>query len=357
MKFAIACGGTGGHTFPGLATGRALLARGHEVEVFSAGREIEGSTLKGWDGPVFGMGAPKSSARHPLAFTASVRRTLRHLRANRPDALLAMGSYASLPPVIAARILGIPIVLHEANAVPGKAIAFLSRLASAIAITFPGTERHFSRGAHVVLTGLPVRTELLDQPPFALQPSDSQPATIFITGGSQGAYEMNRRVAEALATLVARPGAPRFRVIHQTGNHEDAVKATRRRYAEAGIEAIVEPFITTMGGAYKVADLVIARAGAATCAEIALFGKPALFIPLPTAVRDHQFLNAKHLANGGAALVMRQEDCAPAPLADAIGDMLASPSRLTAMSEASKALAAPDAATRLAELLEKTPNN
>jgi UDP-N-acetylglucosamine--N-acetylmuramyl-(pentapeptide) pyrophosphoryl-undecaprenol N-acetylglucosamine transferase len=108
-----------------------------------------------------------------------------------------------------------------------------------------------------------------------------------------------------------------------------------------------------MGGAYKAADLVVARAGAATCAEIALFGKPALFIPLPSAVRDHQFLNASHLANTGAALVMRQESCEPAPLADALGNLLSSPERLAAMSIAARALATPDAATRLAALVEQ----
>jgi UDP-N-acetylglucosamine--N-acetylmuramyl-(pentapeptide) pyrophosphoryl-undecaprenol N-acetylglucosamine transferase len=177
--------------------------------------------------------------------------------------------------------------------------------------------------------------------------------TIFITGGSQGAYEMNRRVAAALAELAGRQDAPRFRVIHQTGGHADAVESTRGRYAEAGIDAVVEPFITAMGGAYKAADLVVARAGAATCAEIALFGKPALLIPLPSAVRDHQFLNASHLADAGAAVVMRQESCEPGALADAIGALLASPERLAAMSAASKSLAAPDAASRLAALVRQ----
>ncbi|MBR0057049.1 MAG: UDP-N-acetylglucosamine--N-acetylmuramyl-(pentapeptide) pyrophosphoryl-undecaprenol N-acetylglucosamine transferase, partial [Kiritimatiellae bacterium] len=178
-------------------------------------------------------------------------------------------------------------------------------------------------------------------------------ATILVTGGSQGAYEMNRRVAEALATLSARPGTPRFRVIHQTGSWRDAEEATRARYASASVEALVTPFIAEMGGAYKAADLVVARAGAATCAEIALFGKPSLLIPLPTAVRDHQFLNAKYLADAGAAAVMRQETCEPKALADAIGALLAAPSRLAEMSRAALSLASPDAATKLAEVLEQ----
>lgn len=356
MRIAIACGGTGGHTFPGLATGTVLASRGHDVEILSAGRAIEGATLKGWEGEIFPTAAPKSPAKHMLALLASTVRTVRHFRRNRPAAVLAMGSYASLPPVLAARWLRIPVVLHEANAILGKSIASLARFASAVAVSFPEGESFAKLGGKVVRTGLPVRVSLLDQKPldcFGDAPCGAPCATIFVTGGSQGAYEMNKRVADALAVLAGRSGAPRFRVIHQTGRHEDALEDTRRRYAAAGIEAKVFDFIPEMGGAFKAADIVIARSGAATCAEIALFGKPALFIPLPTAVRDHQFLNARHLADAGAAAVIRQEKCDPESLADAIAPLLSDSARRAAMASAAHALAVPDAAERLASLVEE----
>jgi len=358
MKIEVACGGTGGHTFPGLATGSVLASRGNDVEVVAAGRDIEGSTLKGWPGATFAGGAPKSPARHPLAFAASVFRTISHFRRRRPDVLLAMGSYASLPPVVAAKLLGIPVVLHEANAVPGKAISFLAPLARVVATTFPECARHLPRSARQVATGLPVRLDLLDQPesdcfgpPAGNAAGAARPITIFVTGGSQGAYAMNKKVAEALAFLKRRGDAPYFRVIHQTGKAMDAEEWTRARYAEAGIDARVSAFIPQMGGAYKAADIVIARAGAATCAEIALFGKPAVFIPLPSAVRDHQSRNAAHFAEAGAAVSIAQDACAPEALGGAIADLLANPARRSAMASASRALATPDAAERLADIV------
>lgn len=379
MRISIACGGTGGHTFPGLATGRVLATRGHDVEVLSAGRSIEGATMKGWDGAIFVTGAPKSPKRHPLRLLASVMRLLAHFSRRRPDAVLAMGSYASLPPVLAARLLRIPVVLHEANAVPGQSIAFLARFAKVVAIAFPECAARFRKGTRTVATGLPVRLNLLDQPPLEWgeaeddgtpicetqigkdaakqkEVRDGAPHTIFITGGSQGAYGMNKRVAEALAALSAQPDAPRFRVLHQTGAYEDAEEWTRRRYAEAGIDARVFPFISAMGGAYKAADLVVARSGAATCAEISLFAKPAVFIPLPNAPGDHQYLNAKHFADAGAAKVLRQDDCSPDALAGAIAAALADDAMRKAAEAGRDALLANGAAERLADLVEKEAN-
>lgn len=376
MRISIACGGTGGHTFPGLATGRVLAARGHDVEVLSAGRAIEGATLKGWDGAVFQTGAPKSPGRHPLRLAASVARLLSRFSRRRPDAVLAMGSYASLPPVLAARLLGIPAVLHEANAVPGQSIAFLSRFAKAVAVSFPECADRFRKGTRTAATGLPVRLDLLEQPPLDWENAADEgtpgretrtglaaapqkeargaaPRTVFVTGGSQGAYSMNKRVAEALAALAARPGAPRFRVVHQTGTHEDAEEWTRRRYADAGIDALVFPFVSAMGGAYKTADLVVARSGAATCAEISLFGKPAVFIPLPNAPGDHQYLNAKHFADAGAAKVLRQDDCSPDALADAVSAALADEGMRKAAEAGRDALRAEGADGRLADLVEE----
>lgn len=355
MKVSIACGGTGGHTFPGLAAGCELARRGHDVEVLSAGRAIEGATLKGWDGPVFQTGAPRDPKRSPLTVLASTFRCVRHFRRHRPDALLAMGSYASIPPVLAARFLRIPVVLHEANAVPGKAISFLARRASAIGIYFPECAARLPHGVRTVRTGLPVRHEIVAAAKSAATnrpspPIPGSPLTIFVTGGSQGAYEMNRLVASALASLAADPSVPKFRVVHQTGSHADAESDTRARYAAAGIQADVTPFIRDMAAAFSASDIVVARAGAATCAEISLFGRPTVFVPLPCAVRDHQFLNARHFEEAGAARAVRQGEGATA-IADSLGAILRDATARRSMAAAFLREAVSDADSRVADLV------
>ncbi len=348
LRIAVACGGTGGHTFPGLATGRVLRARGHEVTVLQAGRDIEAATLKGWDGSAFKTGARPIRLATLPAFVRSVLRTWRFFGAWRPEAVLAMGSYASIPPVIAARLRGIPVVLHEANAVPGKAIAFLARRAAATAISFEECAKWLPQGSRIERTGLPVRTELLDQPPLGGFATEGG-FTVFVTGGSQGAHAVNELASVALASLAAKKAIPGLRIIHQTGAADE--EAVRARYREAGADAQVFSFFDQMGGAMKVADYAIARAGAATCAELCLFGLPALLIPLPIAVRDHQYLNAKHLAEAGAAEVVRQEALDAAGIESRLLAIAADRAKLAGMRAAARALAAPDAADRLADLV------
>jgi len=351
LNIAVACGGTGGHTFPGLATARVLRARGHAVTLWIAGREIEDQTVKGWGGPVFKTGA-RPLKRSPAALAAlvcSLVRARRGLAEQACDVLLAMGSYASLPPVLAARLARLPVVLHEANAVPGRAVAFLSRFATATAISFAGSVRWLPR-ARIVQTGLPVRTELRGQPPLD---GFRQPRgfTVFVTGGSQGAHVLNQVCSTSLAAWGRAHPADSLRVIHQTGTADEA--AVRAAYAEAGTDAQVFAFLGAMGGAFAAADLVIARAGAATCAEICLCGVPALLVPLPTAVRDHQRANAAHLAAAGAAVCQPQAGFTATWLAEFLDGMAADAPRRQAMRAAALSLAAPDGAERLADLVEK----
>ena len=352
LNIAVACGGTGGHTFPGLATARVLRARGHNVTLWMAGRDIEDQTVKGWESPVFKTGA-RQLRKNPAAMTAlwrSLMRSRRGLRQQSCDVLLAMGSYASLPPVLAARLARVPIVLHEANTIPGKAVATLSRFARATAISFAESARWLPR-ARVVQTGLPVRTELRGQPPLGgfRQPHGF---TVFITGGSQGAHVLNRVCSTALAEWGrAHPGAA-LRVIHQTGAADEA--AVRAAYEAAGIDAQVFAFLGQMGRAFNAADLVIGRAGAATCAELCLCGVPSLLVPLPTAVRDHQRANAAHLVEAGAAECCLQADFTPAWLSGFLDKFATDVARREAMRASALALAVPDAAERLADLVESS---
>ena len=187
MKVVVACGGTGGHAFPGLAVAEELRRRGHEVVVWDSGRDVESSVMRSWDGPVFSTGARPLTIANAWANWRSISRCRKEMKRLMPDALLAMGSYSSLPPVLAARSRGVRIFLHEANAVPGKAVDFLARFADTVAVSFEATAKCLP-SAKTVLTGLPVRAEIASGRRFGFIPADA--FVVFVTGGSQPLYCM-----------------------------------------------------------------------------------------------------------------------------------------------------------------------
>lgn len=357
LTIAVACGGTGGHTFPGLATANVLRARGHNVEVWLSGRDIESRALKAWNGPVFHTGARQLTKAQLLHLPFSVLRCWRHLGALKPDVLLAMGSYASLPPGWAARLRNVPIVLHEANAVAGKATDFFAKSAAAIAWSFgdPPIYKDRNGAQKAVNTGLPVRRELAGRPPLpGFEPSDGV-FTILVTGGSQGCRFLNESIPAACANLAARGLPKRIRVIHQTGAADESI--VRERYSKADTEARVTAFLDDMGGAFAAVDIVICRAGAATCAELALCGKPAMLVPLPSAMRDHQRLNARFFADAGAALCLEQSTLTPDIIADKIAAIIADPAIIAGLKKAMAQFSSADAAERLADLVERSVKN
>ena len=350
LRLIVACGGTGGHSFPGLAVAAELAARGHDVAVWMSGRDVESSVLKGWSGPVFATGAKQLSVRNAFANLRSIWRCRSEMKRMKPDALLAMGSYSSLPPVLAASRCKVPVVLHEANTVPGRAIDFLSHFAAAIAISFEKTAEYF-KSKDVVLTGLPVRTDIVGQPPFDDVPADS--FRVFVTGGSQGAHRVNELASKALVML-SRDLGTRGRslyVIHQTGVSDEAEVA--RAYAAAGVTARVNAFEHEMGRAFATADVVVARAGASTCFELALTGKPAFLIPMPTSMRNHQHYNAAAFAERQAAVEGRQNELTPRTLANWLLHKAENRYSLAEMSRKISALAVPDAAAKVADLVER----
>ena len=356
MKIVVACGGTGGHAFPGLAVAEELAARGHDVTVWDSGRDIESSVMKRWKGATFSTGARQLSVRNVFSILMSIVRCRKEMKRARPDALLAMGSYSSLPPVMAARSCGVKIYLHEANTVPGKAVDFLSRFATAVATSFEMTAKYM-RDAKTVLTGLPVRADITGGTRFPFVPNDA--FVVFITGGSQGAHAVNMLMTDALAQLkkaidarCEAGGAPvrQLYVIHQTGiKDEGPVMAA---YAAAGIPGRVHAFENEMANAFATADLVVARAGASTCFELAACGKPSLLIPLPSALRDHQHHNAEAFAAKGAADEGIQAKLTPDAVCRYILDRYDHPEKLARMSERMRSLATPDAAARVADLVE-----
>lgn len=352
MKIVVACGGTGGHAFPGLAVAEELVARGHDVTVWTSGRDIESSVMKRWTGATFSTLAKQISAKNIFAILRSFFRCRREMKRAKPEVLLAMGSYSSLPPVLAARSRGVRVVLHEANTVPGKAVEFLSKFADTVAISFEVTAKHLPE-VRTVRTGLPVRADIAKGERFDFIPPNA--FVVFVTGGSQGAHAVNEMTSAALVMFkneIESAGGNRpLYVIHQTGTADEAqVLAT---YTAANMPCRVHAFEREMANAFASADLVIARAGASTCFELAACAKPALLIPLPSAMRNHQHFNAEAFAAYGAADEGIQSKLASRQICRYVMGHYENSARLKAMSEKMKSLATPDAAAKVAEILEE----
>lgn len=351
MKIVVACGGTGGHSFPGIAVADELAKMGHQVTIWASGRAIESSVMKRWKGELFSTGAKQLSTKNVFSIIHSIFRCLKKMRVEKPDALLAMGSYASLPPVIAAKWYHIPVFLHEANTVPGKAVEFLSRFAAKVAVSFEMTKKCLD-GVPTVLTGLPVREEITTGKRFDFIPDNA--FVVFVTGGSQGAHAVNMLMVEALTILkkaLARRGKvsrPLY-VIHQTGQADEG--AVTAAYAAASIPARVHAFEREMADAFKSADLVVARAGASTCFELAACAKASLLIPLPSAMRNHQHFNAQAFANSGAADEAFQTKIDSRAICRYLLDRYDHPEKISVMSEKMAKMATPDAAKKVAEMV------
>ncbi len=352
LHIAVACGGTGGHIFPGLATARALRERGHHVTLWLSGKSVEHTALEGWKGPIitipsegFQHGPFRSVLTAARIGIAVIRCGIAMLR-HRPDAVLAMGSYSSIGPCLAARLRGIPIVLHEANAVPGRAVRLLAGKAASIAICFEETRYHL-KGLNLITTGMPLRSEL--------KPSDLHPPSsdfcLLVMGGSGGAHAINEMVSDAVSSLTQYG----ICITHLAGSDDE--QSVAERYRADGVSAEVFSFVQDMAPLYEAADLAICRAGASTCAELGVFGLPALLIPYPHAASDHQTANARALEKLGAADLIQQVDCTVEWLTDYIRAQIEDPARLEKMRAHAVRNDSLSAAEKLADLVESSAWN
>jgi UDP-N-acetylglucosamine--N-acetylmuramyl-(pentapeptide) pyrophosphoryl-undecaprenol N-acetylglucosamine transferase len=359
FKAIIACGGTGGHLFPGLAVAETLKARGHEVLLFVSEKEIDSTALQAH--PEFrseklpSIGLPSmvvspAFLRFLRRFWESYRRCRSVYRKVRPSVILGMGGFTSTAPILAARMSGLPSFVHESNAIPGRANRLAARFATRVLLGFEDCRERFP-GASCVVTGTPVRKTLGHPMPreealkaFQLDPSRT---TLLVTGGSQGATGINQLLIKTAPLL----SAANLQIIHLTGKNDDRLAAAN--YQRDGIPHYVAPFHHRMEEAYSAADLVISRAGASSLSEQAVFGLPAILIPYPYATDDHQKANAAIFVRAGAAEIVDEKEARPEFFSVLVSNLLEDSARRAAMSEAAKKLSPDSAADNVADVMER----
>ena len=349
LRVVIAGGGTGGHLYPGIAVARELQSRQPDAVVSFAGtaRGIEARVVprEGFPLDLIRSGGVKgksflSRVRGALLVPLGLFDGWRIVSSRRPSLVIGVGGYSSGPVVLVAALRGVPAMLLEQNAVPGLTNRWLSRVVQAAAVTFDSTQAYF--GSKAFVSGNPVRPEFFAAAPQQESAIDGQSSVtrVLVFGGSQGAHAINLAMVEAAPQLAA--GRPPLHVTHQTGERD--VEMVRTAYRQAGVQAVVEPFLYDMGRRLAAADLIVCRAGATTLAEIAAAGKPAILIPLPTATDDHQRMNAAAVADAGAAEMVPQRDVTGEVLAGRLLALAGDSARRQRMSAAARSLARPDAA-------------
>jgi UDP-N-acetylglucosamine--N-acetylmuramyl-(pentapeptide) pyrophosphoryl-undecaprenol N-acetylglucosamine transferase len=342
IRLLIAASGTGGHLFPAIAVAEALSD--YEIEWLGVPNRLE-TQLVPKQYPLHTIpveGFQERGLKSLRVFSrlvGSIRQVRRLLRERQFQGVFTTGGYIAAPAIIAARSLGLPVILHDSNALPGKVTRFLSQWCTVVAIGFDGAAKYLPK-ARTVSVGTPVREQFLTPQPLDL-PIPNQVPVIVVAGGSQGAVSVNKLVRQC-APAWFEAGAW---VVHQTGENDP----------EAGIlqhsQYFAQPFYQNMAALFQRANLVISRAGAGTLTELAVSGTPSILIPYPFAAEDHQTFNAAEFANVGAAIICRQGELTPEMLQSKVLSLLNEPAHLAQMADASQSLAVPDSAEQLAKLV------
>jgi len=345
-KIIIACGGTGGHLFPGIAVAESLLAQGHKPLLLISQKKIDSQASAKYPHldfkvvPAIAKPATFSPKMIPFlwALFQSIRTSKIIIRNFGADAVLGMGGFTSLPPVYAGHRLGKKTFIHDSNARPGRANILTSRFCTEVFIGLEPAATFFNKPTH--LTGTPARPEILNLPSraeaaaqFGLDPDKK---TLLVTGGSQGALQLNRLTA-AVSDLLPQE----IQILHIAGPTDFERIRSERPKQRPGHHLI--GFCDKMPAAYAVADLVVARSGASTLTEISLAGLPSILVPYPYAADDHQTANAKVFSDANAAKLIQESELTPDILAKILSDLLGDPETLASMSAAAHSLAVTDA--------------
>lgn len=346
-KVILTTGGTGGHIFPALAVAEELRKRNPEMRILfigslygpearlaqQAGIEFKGLHVRGF----LGRGLRAVPAFFDMGL--AVAKAIAAVAAFKPDVVAGFGGYASFAPVMAAYICRKPIVLHEQNAIAGTGNKFLAAMADKICVSLPDT-KGFAK--ETVVTGNPVRASIR-----GLGPKKKPGKNLLVLGGSQGAHRLNTFMVEILPRLKEAG----VEIRHQCG--EKDLAATREAYASNGMNPeCVSAFIDDMASVYAWADLAICRSGASTVAELCACGLPAVFVPFPAAIHDHQTVNARILADAGAAILVPENELESLRNGGVLVDLLNEPDKLHEMSKKTYSFARPDAAGEIANQME-----
>lgn len=349
-RFLMAGGGTGGHVIPALAVARELRRRGHEPFFVGTDRGLEAKLVPREDfrlekieiGGLNRVGWQQrfaTLARLPLTTLGCRRWTLQSA------AVFSMGGYVAGPPVMAALLGRVPVVVMEPNAVPGFTNRAIGRFVARALISFSEAARYFPEG-RTELTGLPVRGEFFQIP---AKPRGAV-LSILITGGSQGSRKLNQAARESWPLF--RKAGLAVRIVHQAG--PAGFEELREAFAQSGLEGEVVPFISDMPAAFGEADLIVCRSGAGTVSELAAAGKPSILVPFPYATDDHQTRNAEAMERGGAARLVRDAELDGARLVSAVTEVS---EVLEPMGQAARKFARPGAAERAADILEQVASD
>lgn len=363
LRVLIAGGGTAGHVYPGIALARAIRSSRPDSSVSFVGtaRGIETAAVPSAGFHLFlidvvpwakTLGAKRFAA--PLSLAAATRHARKIIERERPDVVVGMGGYASLPVVVAARTKRVPALIHEQNAVPGLANVVAARLTPNVALGFEEARAAFPSSANVRVVGNPIRESIASLDRVAARAEaraslELKPdvPTVVVFGGSLGAARLGHAAA-ALATRW-RDRTDRQLLVIAGPKHVDDVRAS----VPAGAPCVVLAYLDRMDQAYAAADLVVSRAGAASVAEIAAVGLPSLLVPYPYARRDHQSANARSLARDGGAVALPDDEATPDRVTRMVEGLLADEARLASMAESAKRHGRPDAARRLAQWVDE----
>ncbi len=341
----IMAGGTGGHIYPGLAVADALKTQGWNVVWLGAPNSMEAELVPKHGYPVAwvnftgvrGKGLGRLLTL-PFTLLRALGQSADAIFRHRPDVVLGMGGYITMPGGLMAAILRRPLVIHEQNSIAGMSNKALATFSKRVLSGFPGVLRRAE------WCGNPVRADIAALPePQVRYAARSGKLNVLVVGGSLGAQALNEALPQALALM---PEQERPNVLHQSGKKNFEV--VQQRYKQAGVDADIRPFLDDMANQYAKADVLICRAGALTIAELAAAGVASVLVPLPLAVDDHQTHNARFLSEHGAAILLPQKEMSAERLAGLLREMTRE--KLSAMAQASRKLAKPDATQKVARV-------
>lgn len=356
-RLVIACGGTGGHLFPGIAVAEAWTQQGGEVLLLISEKQIDALATEGYDQLRFekmpsiampGLFSLKMPA-FLLAFFRSLAACRRLLKDFRADAVLGMGGFTSSAPLAAGRLSGLPTFIHESNSVPGKANRLNAIFSKAVLVGFASCAPLFGKGKRVEVVGTPLRPSLVNRPTraeslahFGLDPGKK---TVMVMGGSQGARRVNELVAASLAPFAAAG----IQILHISGPGD--YELVKPAYDACPAAGTLRDFCSEIQYAYAAADLAICRSGASTLTELGYYEIPSVLIPYPFAADDHQTSNARLFSDPGAAELWRQEDLTEENFSGRILSLIFDDERLDVMKKAAAGMAVPDPSGRVCEVI------